>query len=111
MWDEIRALVRLAAPIALAQFGLVTMSLVDTAVIGRVSVDDLAGAGIGRSIGFAAMIVAIGVSTGLEPVASQAVGAGDERRAWQGFVVNLKATLLLWAPLLEIGRASCRERV
>ena len=97
---ELRTLTRLAVPIALAQLGLVAMSLVDTAVIGRVSVDDLAGAGMGRSIGFAAMIVAIGVATGLEPIAAQALGAGEPGRAWRGYVTSLRATLLLWAPLM-----------
>ena len=91
---------RLAIPMAIAQFGIVALSLVDTAVIGRMSVDDLAGAGIGRSIGFATMVVGIGVGAGLEPLAAQAIGAGDRGRAWQGFVTNLRATLLLWPPLL-----------
>jgi len=74
------------------------MSLVDTAIIGRVSVDDLAGAGIGRSIGFASIVVGMGVATGLEPLAAQAIGAGEHARAWRGFVANLGGTLLLWAP-------------
>jgi multidrug resistance protein, MATE family len=83
-------------PIALAQLGLVTMSLVDTAAIGRVSVQDLAGAGIGRSIGFATVIVGIGVAGGLEPLAAQAIGAGENGRAWQGYLTNLRATLMTW---------------
>jgi MATE family multidrug resistance protein len=86
----------LAVPIAVAQFGLVTMSLVDTAALGRVSVDDLAGAGIGRSIGFGTMMVGIGVAGGLEPLAAQAVGAGELGRAWQGYLTNLRATLMTW---------------
>ena len=98
--DGLEALLRLAVPIAIAQFGLVALSLVDTAAIGRVSVDDLAGAGIGRSIGFGTMIVGIGVATGLEPLAAQAIGAGEHGRAWQGFVTNLRATLLVWPPLM-----------
>ena len=97
---ELRTLTRLAVPITIAQLGLVAMSLVDTAVIGRVSVDDLAGAGIGRSVGFASMVVAIGVATGLEPIAAQALGAGEPGRAWRGYTTNLRATLLLWAPLM-----------
>jgi multidrug resistance protein, MATE family len=97
---ELRILLRLSLPIALAQFGLIAMSLVDTAVLGRVSVDDLAGAGMGRAIGFTSMIVAIGVTAGLEPVAAQALGAGEPGRAWQGYVSNLRAALLLWAPLM-----------
>lgn len=87
-------------PIAIAQLGLVAMGLVDTAVIGRLSVDDLAGAGIGRSLGFASIILAVGVAMGLEPVAAQAIGAGDEGRAWRGLVTNLRAALLLSVPLV-----------
>ena len=97
---ELAALLRLAVPMAIAQFGLMALSLVDTAAIGRMSVDDLAGAGIGRSIGFATMVVGIGVGAGLEPLAAQAIGAGEHGRAWQGFVANLRATLLLWLPLM-----------
>jgi multidrug resistance protein, MATE family len=97
---ELRILVGLALPIAIAQFGLVAMSLVDTAVLGRVSVDDLAGGGIGRAIGFTSMIVAIGVTAALEPIAAQALGAGEQGRAWQGYLGNVRATLLLWAPLM-----------
>jgi MATE family multidrug resistance protein len=95
---ELRALVRLSAPIALAQLGFIAMSLVDTAVIGRVSVRDLAGAGIGRSIAFGTIMVAFGVATALEPIAAQAVGARDIGRAWRGYEATSKAALLLWAP-------------
>jgi MATE family multidrug resistance protein len=99
---ELRTLLGLALPIAIAQFGLIAMSLVDTAVLGRVSVDDLAGGGLGRTLGFTAIIVAIGVTTGLEPVAAQALGAGEPDRAWQGYIANLRAALLLWAPLMGV---------
>jgi len=102
---ELGRLVRLALPIAVAQLGLISMMLVDTAVIGRVSVADLAGAGIGRSIGFTSIIVGIGVTTGLEPLAAQAVGAGEHGRAWGGYVTNLRATLLLWAPAMALAFA------
>jgi MATE family multidrug resistance protein len=93
---EVRELLRLSVPIAIAQLGLVAMSLVDTAAIGRVSVEDLAGAGIGRSIGFGVVVIGIGVAAGLEPLAAQAIGAGEPGLAWRGFVTNLRATLLLW---------------
>jgi MATE family multidrug resistance protein len=102
---ELRTLVRLSLPIALAQLGLVAMSLVDTAVIGRVSVEDLAGAAIGRSLGFASIVVGMGVATGLEPLAAQAIGAGEHARAWRGFVANARGTLLLWAPSMIVAFA------
>jgi MATE family multidrug resistance protein len=103
--DELRILVRLSWPIAVAQFGLIAMSLVDTAVLGRVSVDDLAGGGLGRTIGFTPMIVAMGVTGGLEPVAAQAVGAGEPGRAWQGYLAYMKAALLMWIPLVAVSFA------
>ena len=84
----------------MAQLGLISMSLVDTAVIGRVSVDDLAGAGIGRSIGFASIVVGIGVTTALEPMAAQAIGAGEPATAWRAYVANLRASTLLWLPAI-----------
>jgi MATE family multidrug resistance protein len=95
---ELRALVVLAAPISLAQLLLVGITLVDTSVLGRVSVEDLAGASIGRSIGFACMCVGMGVAMGLEPLASQALGAGERARAWRGYVANLRTGLLVWGP-------------
>lgn len=81
------------------------MSLVDTAVIGRVSVNDLAGAGMGRSIGFTSVVVGMGVATALEPLAAQAVGAREHGRAWQSFVTTLRAVMLLWAPSMAVAFA------
>jgi MATE family multidrug resistance protein len=98
--EELRALVKLSLPIAIAQLGLVGMSLVDTAVIGRVSVNDLAGAGMGRSIGFASIVVGMGVTTALEPMAAQAIGAGEHGHAWRCYVANLRAAMWLWAPAM-----------
>ena len=97
---ELGALARLAVPIAIAQLGILAMSLVDTAAIGRMSVVDLAGAGIGRSIGFGTVVIGIGLAGGLDPLAAQAIGAGDPGRAWQAFVTTLRATLVLWPVLM-----------
>ncbi len=99
---ELREIVRLSWPIALAQFGLISMSLVDTAILGHVSIDDLAGAAMGRAIGFAAVTVSMGLATGLEPLASQALGAKDPGRAWQGLVTTLRACLLAWLPSFAV---------
>ncbi len=45
--DEARTLVRLSLPVAAAQVGTMMMGMVDTAMVGRVSVDALAAASIG----------------------------------------------------------------
>lgn len=93
--DEARAIARLAAPIALAQVGMVTLGLVDTAVVGRVSVEDLAGTAMARSIFYAAGSLGLGVGLALEPLASQAIGAGEPRRAWSALGATLRASLIV----------------
>ena len=95
---ELRELSRLSVPIAMTHLGIMAMSLVDTAAIGRVSVDDMAGAGIGRSIGFASSVVGIGVTSSLEPLAAQAIGAGEHSVAWRSYLGNLRAAMLVWVP-------------
>jgi MATE family multidrug resistance protein len=100
--EELRALLVLSWPITIAQLMTMALGLVETAIVGRVSTTELAGVSIGRSVAFTASMVAFGVATGLEPLASQAVGAGETDRAWAGLVTTVKAVLLLWAPLMVI---------
>jgi MATE family multidrug resistance protein len=106
---ELRQLLRLAGPLAAAQAGTQIMSLVDLAVIGRLGAQELGAAGLGNNIFFAISILGIGVNLGVDPMISQAFGAGDAVRArhvmWQGvwlaFGVTVALTIvLLFAPLL-----------
>jgi len=99
-WTELRALARLSLPISLAQLGLVFMGLVDTAIIGHVSVDDLAATAIGRSIVFGVTAVGMGIGFALDPLASQAVGAGKPERALQALRAGLQAAALVTVPTL-----------
>lgn len=93
---------RLAWPIAVAQLGLVAMGLVDTAILGHVSVTELAGAAIGRNIAFAVLSVPMGVVMSLEPLAAQAIGAGEPARAWEAFRATLRTCAALWIPAVAI---------
>ena len=97
---EARALGKLAIPIALAQFGLMTMSLVDTAVLGRVSKIDLAAVALGRNIGFAAQTLSMGLAMALEPLASQAIGANDPKRAWRAYRSTLETITIAFVPVM-----------
>ncbi|WP_394827729.1 MATE family efflux transporter [Pendulispora albinea] len=98
---ELRALAGLSAPISLAQVLLILIHLVDTSVLGRVSVEDLAGASIGRSLGFAAGCIGMGIAMALEPLASQALGAKEPERAWKAYRVNLRLGVLVWIPTVS----------
>lgn len=94
---ELRGLWRLALPLALAQAGQATMGLVDTAVVGRLSPTAQAGAGLGTSLSFTALFFGMGVMLALDPLVSQAVGAGRRREArehlWQGVWLALATSV------------------
>jgi MATE family multidrug resistance protein len=95
---ELRELARLSLPIAIAQFGWVAMGLVDTAIVGHVSTGDLAGTALGRALGFGSASFAIGAGMALEPLASQALGAREEGRAWSALGAVTKSVLLVSVP-------------
>lgn len=103
--SELETIARLALPIALAQFGLTLLGLVDVAVLGHVSAAQLGGASIGRSIGFAGLGLGLGAAAALEPLAAQAVGANEPHVAWRSYVSTMIACLLIWVPCsaLSIG--------
>lgn len=103
--DELGIIARLALPIALAQFGLTLLGLVDVAVLGHVSASELGGGSIGRSIAFAGLALGIGASAALEPLAAQAVGANEPHVAWRAFIATTGACVLISVPcsLLAIG--------
>jgi len=96
----------LAAPISLAQVLLILIHLVDTSILGRVSVEDLAGAAIGRSIGFASMCIGMGIAMGLEPLAAQSLGAKNPARAWRAYVIDLRLGAIVWAPTAALSLAA-----
>lgn len=101
--EELRGLMKLAAPLAVAQAGQSLMSLIDTAVVGRAGAAPLAGAALGSSIFFTVSILGIGVMLGLDPMVSQAVGAGQPVRArrmlWQGVWLSLGTSAVLIPPM------------
>jgi MATE family multidrug resistance protein len=74
---DVFELTRLALPVALAQLGLMTMGLVDTVMVGRVSPVALAAVAIGHLYFFGIAVIGMGILFSLDPVISQAVGADD----------------------------------
>jgi MATE family multidrug resistance protein len=100
---EVRALVRLAVPLAVANAGQSLMGVVDAAVVGRAGAAQLAGVGLGSLLFFAVSVLGMGTMMGLDPLVSQALGAGDGTRArhflWQGAWLSLIIGTLLAVPL------------
>jgi MATE family multidrug resistance protein len=97
-------MLRLALPLAAAQAGSHLMGVVDAAVVGRLSPEALGAVGLGNSIFFAISVIAMGVVTGIDPLASQAIGACEPLRArrylWQGVWLAIGTSLFFMLPLL-----------
>ena len=99
---EVRETLRLAAPLALVQAGTQLMGLVDTAVVGRLGAAEVGAVGLGNACFFAFWVVGMGIVMGIDPLISQALGAGDDVRArrilWQGVWLGCMAGLVLSIP-------------
>jgi MATE family multidrug resistance protein len=106
--QELRALWKLALPIAIAQAGQSLMSFVDTAVVGRAGTHALAAVGLSTAVFFAVSSFAIGLMMGVDPLVSQAFGASNQRRArvllWQGSYLAVIAGTVLAVPLVVVPR-------
>ncbi|MBI3567123.1 MAG: MATE family efflux transporter [Gemmatimonadetes bacterium] len=68
---------RIAAPIVLAQVGIMLMGVVDTAMVGRVSPDAIAAVALAHIYWANLFLFGLGLLLVLDPVVSQAVGARD----------------------------------
>lgn len=96
---------RLALPVIVVQVGIMLMGVVDTVMVGRVSAAALASVAIGNLYFFVLSMFGLGTLLALDPVISQALGAGDERavaRALQrGLVLSLFLSVVVGAALLS----------
>ena len=74
---ELRALLRLAIPVALSEIGWMTMSVVDVVMVGKLGPAAIGAVGLGNAIYYAPAIFGIGLLLGLDTMVSRAWGAGD----------------------------------
>lgn len=99
--DRLRGLLRVAAPLVLAQFAQVGMSFIDTVMVGRLGAGALAGIALGSLVFQYVLIIALGVLSAVTPLAAQAFGRGDReavgRAARQGLWLASLLTLLGFA--------------
>ncbi|MFL5619337.1 MAG: MATE family efflux transporter [Gemmatimonadaceae bacterium] len=96
--EELAAMTRLAMPIVLAQIGLMSMGVVDTLMVGRVSAAALAAVALGNLYFYTVSTAAAGTLMVLDPIVSQAAGARDAHRIALGVQRGLVLAVLLTAP-------------
>ena len=70
-------LLRLAWPVMLSRAGILLMAFVDIAMLGRYGAGAPGIAGLGLAVFVPAMVIAIGLVSGMVPVIAHAHGAGD----------------------------------
>jgi MATE family multidrug resistance protein len=99
---EFSALARLAAPAAVAQVGSMLMGTVDTLMVGRVGRDALAAAAIGNAFFYAVILMGQGVVHGIDPLVSQAHGAGDGKAAALAMQRGMVVALIMSVPLVVL---------
>jgi MATE family multidrug resistance protein len=107
--SELRVQLKLALPIVAVQLGMMLMGVVDTIMVGHygsagASTRALAAVSQGNLLFWGGMTFAIGIMMGLDPVLSQALGAGDRRGfargVQRGFVLVPLLTLVAGLPLV-----------
>jgi MATE family multidrug resistance protein len=96
---EAAALQKLALPLILVYAGYNVMGLVDTIIVGRLNAAALGGVGIGNGIFNALSLFGLGAVLGVDPLAAQAIGAGDEAGARQALRAGLRVAWLVGIPL------------
>jgi len=101
--DEAKELVKLGWPLALAQAGQALFGVVDTAIVGRVGAQAQGAVGLGNAVFMGFACLGMGIMLALDPLISQAIGAGQPARArslfWQGVWLALLVSAALSVPI------------
>jgi MATE family multidrug resistance protein len=99
---ELRATFALALPLALTQLTQMAMGFVDVVMVGRLGPEAMAAGVVGTSVFFALMLVCMGVVMAVNPLVSQAVGAGDPAEVGRAVRQGLWLATLLGLPLMAL---------
>jgi multidrug resistance protein, MATE family len=112
--EEVRPMLRLAIPIVLAELGWMTMSIVDTIMVGhqRDSAVAIGAVSLSSILYYVVAIFGTGLMLGLDTLVSQSYGAGDledaHRSLINGVYLSLGLTpvlmglVWLWAPIVKM---------
>jgi MATE family multidrug resistance protein len=99
---ELRPMLELAGPLVLAELGWMTMGIVDTMMVGRLSRDAAEAMGavsLGSILFYTVAIFGMGLLLGLDTLVSHAFGAGQVDECHR-YLINALYLILALAPLL-----------
>ena len=96
---EVSRMLKLAVPVALAELGWMSMTIVDTIMVGHLGPAAIGATGIGSSAYYSFAIFGMGLLLGLDTLVSQSYGAGDREDCHHSLAQAVYLALLL-TPLL-----------
>ena len=92
-------MLRLAAPVALAELGWMAMGTVDTIMIGNLGPAAIGATGVGSSVYYSLAIFGMGLLLGLDTLVSQAHGAGDKADTHHSLAQGVYSAVFVAVPL------------
>ncbi len=102
--EELRELAGLMLPLALVQVGYTALGFVDTAVAGLANGVTIASVGLGGGLFYSVAVLGTGTALVVDPLVSQALGAGDHIHArrvlWNGIYLGALITIPLTMVML-----------
>jgi MATE family multidrug resistance protein len=98
---ELRTLLSLSAPVVLGQLAFMLLGFVDVVMVGHYATEALAAASLANVWLMGSMMFFMGILMGLDPLISQAHGAGDGARCGLALQRGLALALML-SPLLAL---------
>lgn len=100
--EELPPQLKLAWPLVLSELGWMMMGIVDTLMVGRVSPEAMGGVAVGGNFHMPIALFGLGILLGLDPLISQATGAGKPREARRALEQGLFVALGLSAILVPL---------
>ncbi|HLB79182.1 MAG TPA: MATE family efflux transporter [Dongiaceae bacterium] len=100
---ELRALLRITAPLAAAYLAEMAMSFTDMAIVGRLGSVELAAVGLAANLLVSVLFICMGVVSIVGVLVAQAHGAGDDAAAGRGLRQGLWVATALSVPQMALG--------
>ena len=97
---EFAPMLRLAAPVVLAELGWMFMGVVDTLMVGPLGPEAIGAVGVGSSLFMALAIFGLGILLGLDTLVSHAYGAGELAECHRWFFHGTVLAVALAVPLM-----------
>ena len=99
-WQDVRAVLKLAIPVALGELGWMAMTTVDTIMVGRLGPVAIGAIGIGSSAFYSFAVFGMGLLLGLDTLVSQAYGAGDREDCHKSLTQGFYLAVAMTVPLM-----------